>query len=103
VLGDRSLYGDAVVAEPATLGAAAFMNFGAYHTLAETVPIGLSVAADDACFHPSTSVAAFHKDFYVRVADLGLKYGSASDRVDIEACMEAHRQSTTSAAAPHCP
>lgn len=57
-LSDEGIYNRPDIVEPATLGVAAFMNFGAYHTFAETIPIGMSVANDDDEYNPSSGTAS---------------------------------------------
>ncbi|GAB2923441.1 hypothetical protein [Streptomyces mayteni] len=47
-LSPESLYGNRETVLPATVGISAFMNFGAYHTFAETFPIGQCMAEDTA-------------------------------------------------------
>lgn len=53
-LSDTRLYDQPDVVEPATLGIAAFMNFGGYHTFGETIVVGASMANGDDEFNPSS-------------------------------------------------
>lgn len=53
-LSDTRLYDQPDVVEPATLGVAAFMSFGGYHTFGETVVVGASMANGDDEFNPSS-------------------------------------------------
>jgi hypothetical protein len=53
-LSDGPLYDRFDIVEPATLGIAAFMNFGGYHTFAETVPVGMAMANGADEFNPSS-------------------------------------------------
>jgi hypothetical protein len=54
LLSEKPLYGDHKVVEPATLGIAAFMNFGGYHTFGETVAVGMAMANGDDEFNPTS-------------------------------------------------
>lgn len=56
-LSDGPLYDRFDIVEPATLGIAAFMNFGGYHTFAETVPVGMAMANGADEFNPSSGTA----------------------------------------------
>ncbi|MCW7539351.1 hypothetical protein OOT46_16015 [Aquabacterium sp. A7-Y] len=47
------LYGRQKEVLAATVGIAAFMNFGAYHTFAETLPIGQAVASNQKAYVPN--------------------------------------------------
>ncbi|WP_215781988.1 hypothetical protein [Paludibacterium sp. B53371] len=66
-LSDKSLYGQAHVVMPATLGIAAFMNFGAYHTFAETFPIGEAMAEKHPFVPSQHSPSARRSELYDRV------------------------------------
>ncbi|WKB51486.1 hypothetical protein [Eleftheria terrae] len=62
----QSLYGNAQEVLPATVGIAAFMNFGAYHTFAETLPIGMAMAANQKAYvpHVGQRQEGLYEDFY---------------------------------------
>ncbi|WP_241511378.1 hypothetical protein [Pseudomonas jessenii] len=60
------IYGDSAVALSAGLGIAAFMNFGAYHTFAETFPIAESVAVNRP-YVPSNLAMVNQPDLYQRM------------------------------------
>ncbi|AZE56855.1 hypothetical protein C4K03_4717 [Pseudomonas synxantha] len=67
------IYGNAELALPAGLGIAAFMNFGGYHTFAETFPIAEAAAAN----HPyvPTNLAVVNQfDLYERIEKTAERY-----------------------------
>ncbi|AKM45411.1 hypothetical protein NL30_36875 [Burkholderia contaminans] len=105
-LADTALYGRADVVEPATLGIAAFMNYGGYHTFAETVPVGMSMANGDDEFNPSSGVMPVsigrpifeplttdiqHEDLYNRVANMAIGYTNTPFD-DVQAIRSAYEQ-----------
>ncbi|KWZ46931.1 hypothetical protein [Burkholderia sp. MSMB1588] len=105
-LSDKPLYGRADVVEPATLGIAAFMNYGGYHTFAETVPVGMSMANGDDEFNPSSGAMPVsigrpifeplttdiqHEDLYNRVANMAIGYTNAPFD-DVQAIRNAYGQ-----------
>lgn len=75
-LNAKPIYGDPQLVLPAGLGIAAFMNFGGYHTFAETFPIAEAVAANRP-YVPTNLAATNQKDLYKRIEDAA--YG-ASDQ-----------------------
>jgi hypothetical protein len=91
-LSDAPLYGRSEIVEPAMLGVAAFMNYGGYHTFAETVPVGMSMANGDDEYNPSSGTTPVsigrpifeplptdiqHEDLYNRVANMAIDYTNA--------------------------
>ncbi|MGG1947374.1 hypothetical protein AB1286_21730 [Trinickia sp. NRRL B-1857] len=64
LLSEKPLYGNHSVVEPATLGIAAFMNFGGYHTFGETVAVGMAMANGDDEFNPTSGTK------FIAAADL---------------------------------
>lgn len=60
------IYGNKQMALPAGLGIAAFMNFGGYHTFAETFPIAEAVAANRP-YVPTNLAATNQMDLYQRI------------------------------------
>lgn len=65
-LNPERMYGNSELALSAGLGIAAFMNFGGYHTFAETFPIAESVAANRP-YVPSNLTAVNQPDLYQRM------------------------------------
>lgn len=65
-LNPEPIYGNAEVALSAGLGIAAFMNFGGYHTFAETFPIAEAAAANSP-YVPSNLTAVNQPDLYQRM------------------------------------
>ncbi|QLL16700.1 hypothetical protein H0I86_31625 [Pseudomonas chlororaphis subsp. aurantiaca] len=91
-LSDAPLYGQMDIVESATLGVAAFMNYGGYHTFAETVPVGMSMANGEDEFNPSSGMAPVsnnrpifeplptdiqHENLYSRVTNMAIAYTNA--------------------------
>lgn len=77
-LSPEGIYGNPDLARPAGLGIAAFMNFGAYHTFAETYPIAEAAAVNRPYIPTNTSVA--------RQADLYQKMEAVTQRYSPQAC-----------------
>jgi hypothetical protein len=67
------IYGNAELALSAGLGVAAFMNFGGYHTFAETFPIAEAVAANRP-YVPTNLAAVNQPDLYQRVEQAAERY-----------------------------
>lgn len=65
-LSPEKIYGNEPLALSAGLGIAAFMNFGGYHTFAETFPIAESVAANRP-YVPTNLAATNQQDLYQRI------------------------------------
>lgn len=65
-LNPERIYGNPQLALPAGLGIAAFMNFGGYHTFAETFPIAEAVAANRP-YVPTHLAAVNQPDLYQRI------------------------------------
>ncbi|WP_086775871.1 hypothetical protein [Vibrio coralliirubri] len=66
ILSGESMYGKTDKVMPLTLGAAAFMNYGGYHTFNEVVPIGEAMSHGKP-FVPSNKSALQKSDLYDRV------------------------------------
>ncbi|KWN63601.1 hypothetical protein [Burkholderia ubonensis] len=103
-LSDTSLYGNSKIIEPATLGIAAFMEFGGYHSAAETIPIGMAMANNDDEFNPSSGTAPvstdrpifeplttdiMHEGLYDRLANMAIYY-TVAPFDDIQAILDAY-------------
>jgi len=69
----ESIYGNAELALPAGLGIAAFMNFGGYHTFAETFPIAEAAAANSP-YVASNLTAVNQPDLYQRMEKVAERY-----------------------------
>lgn len=72
-LSPKPIYGNAELALPAGLGIAAFMNFGGYHTFAETFPIAEAAAANSP-YVPSNLAAVQQPDLYQRMEKVAEHY-----------------------------
>lgn len=73
ILSGESMYGKTDKVIPLTLGVAAFMNFGGYHTFNEVVPIGEAMSYGKP-FVPSNKSALQTSDLYDRVQAYARKY-----------------------------
>lgn len=105
-LSDAPLYEQMDIVEPATLGVAAFMSYGGYHTFAETVPVGMSMANGDDEFNPSSGMAPVssdrpifeplstdiqHENLYSRVTNMAIAYTNAPFD-DVQAIRDTYEQ-----------
>lgn len=72
-LGGERIYGNPDLALPAGLGIAAFMNFGGYHTFAETFPIAEAAAANRP-YVPTNLAGVNQPDLYERIHASAEKY-----------------------------
>lgn len=72
-LNPEPIHGNAELALPAGLGIAAFMNFGGYHTFAETFPIAEAAAANSP-YVPSNLAAVNQPDLYQRMEKVAEHY-----------------------------
>jgi len=72
-LGTERIYEKPELALPAGLGVAAFMNFGGYHTFAETFPIAEAAAANRP-YVPTNLAAVNQSELYQRMQTSAEKY-----------------------------
>ncbi|WP_330984100.1 MULTISPECIES: hypothetical protein [Enterobacterales] len=93
-LKENSLYGDKKSVLPMVLAAAAFMNFGGYHTFAEVLPIGEAVTQNQ-IFNPANIADVFrYGSIYSQMLVLYFKYGDRQESVSLQKFESAHRALT---------
>lgn len=90
-LKEKKLYGDTKSVLPMVLAAAAFMNFGGYHTFAEVLPIGEAVTQNQV-FNPANIADVFrYGSIYSQMLVLYFKYGDKQESVSLQKFELAHR------------
>lgn len=91
---EKSLYGSSHSVIPMTLAAAAFMNFGGYHTFAEVLPIGEAVTQNQV-FNPANIGNVFrYGSIYSQMLVLYCGYGDKQESVHLQQFELKHRQLT---------
>lgn len=89
VLSGKSMHGEKDKVMPLTLGAAAFMNYGGYHTFNEVIPIGEAMSHGKP-FVPSNKTALQKSDLYDRVQTHTKKYLKSMTFKEISSYKEVH-------------
>lgn len=89
-LNPQSIYGNTQLTLAAGLGIAAFMNFGGYHTFAETFPIAEAVAANRP-YAPTNLAATNQVDLYQRIA-IAAQSATAQGSKQISQFRQSHEQ-----------
>jgi len=86
----NSLYGNKETVLRMTLAAAAFMNFGGYHTFSEVLPIGESVARNE-IFVPGYAAATFRiRPIYKQMVAIYTQYGDPAYAQQIRVYEQRH-------------